>query len=351
MTVGVTVTCGWWPERTASVVRNLARASPDVMVIRSPFAPDPDLLAQARDGIEVIEAETDLCYRSPGCVCCAVRLDLVDVLAAANRRRRPPTHVIVEALPHDDPACIVQTVLAEHQIQRKVTLDAVVTVVDGPAFVPAVAAMTAGERPPDQAWPPPLRDALRLADRIVLTQTCYLSWRGANVAAWAALEANPRAGLDDLDGDGIDPAAVLGARAWALDRVPQRVRHPGRPGLLSIDLPGSLDHDRTEDWLERLHASHATRLLRFEAVLAIAGRNRRQLASGVRTTVHTSDGHPWRPDEPRTSSVRLVGDGLDHRELAAGLAACAVWVPMPSVNSTHRGHTFRTGHVAPRSRT
>lgn len=58
MTVGATVLCGPWIEGTAAVARHLALASTAATVVRSTFAPD------------------------------------------------------AEALPHDDPPCVAQTLLA-----------------------------------------------------------------------------------------------------------------------------------------------------------------------------------------------------------------------------------------------
>lgn len=104
MTVGVTVVCGRWIEGTAAVARHLALASTAATVVRS-----------------------------TGCVCCAVRPDIDDVVGALARRRVPPRHVVVEALPHDDPPCVAQTLLAEPGLRGRVALDALVVVLPGRA--------------------------------------------------------------------------------------------------------------------------------------------------------------------------------------------------------------------------
>jgi hypothetical protein len=110
VSVGVTVVRGPWIEGTAAVARHLALASTAATVGRSTFGPDAEALRS--EGVAVVEAEPELVHRTPGCVCCAVRLDIVDVVGTLGRRRVPPRHVVVEALPHDDPLCVAPTLLA-----------------------------------------------------------------------------------------------------------------------------------------------------------------------------------------------------------------------------------------------
>jgi G3E family GTPase len=322
VSIGVTVVCGPWFEGTAAIARRLAEASPTATVVRSAFAPEPDALGSI--GATVIEAEPELAYRTPGCACCAARLDVVDIVGTLARRRHPPPHVVIEALPHDDPIAIAQTLLAEPGVRDRVALDALVVVVHGPTLA---ATVMAGREP----WRGTYRDAVRVADRVVVGAVESLTWRGTNAAGWSARDANTLAGLT-LGEDHFHPAAVLDARAWTPERLPDRLRplprHTavgGRPaggrGHVELELAGVLDQDRVEGWLHDLHARAATRLLRFDAILSLAGRPARWLATGTRTALRSGDGEPW-GDHARTSRVRLIGDGLDRRELQAELAAC-----------------------------
>lgn len=325
--VPVTVVCDWWGDGPSVVVGRLAAAVPGLAVLRSSFSSGMNELAAT--GTEVVVVEAEVAYRAADCPCCAVRVDIVTALSVLARRRHPPRHIVVESLGDADAATIAQTLLDHPVLRSLVTLDGIVTVLDGPR----VAAATAGGGP---TWPTPAAlDQVLLADRIVVHGTDRLTERGLALAGWTARGVNPTAPIE-LDGGVVDATVLLGLRAWELARVPERLgrsrgvnhrpdRHPAgvttttRP--LVLDAVGALDAELVQGWMENLHYHAGRRLLRLDAALSFDGDERTWLATGVRTTLVAGRG-PAQPDGDRDNRIRLVGHDLDADGLAAGLAAC-----------------------------
>jgi G3E family GTPase len=65
-----------------------------------------------------------------GCICCAVRSDLIRILDGLMRRKDKFDAIIVETTGLADPAPVAQTFFMDANVGRKTKLDAVVTVAD-----------------------------------------------------------------------------------------------------------------------------------------------------------------------------------------------------------------------------
>jgi G3E family GTPase len=141
-----------------------------------------------------------------GCLCCAIRGDLVLTLADLLRRRddgtvTPFTRVVIETSGLADPAPILHAVMTDDQLAERLTLSGVVTTVD---------AVTGADTLTRQ------REAVKqvaVADRLILTKTDLVDEEPHSLLdRLSAL--NPSAPVLPARFGEIDPAGVFGETMW-----------------------------------------------------------------------------------------------------------------------------------------
>ncbi len=296
MTIPVTVLGGFLGAgKTTAINRLLADATERIGVLVNDFgaiAVDAALIA-ARDG--------DMISLANGCVCCALGPDLGDSLARITAGT-PPERIVIEASGVSDPWRIAQLV----RLQRGVTLDAVIVLVDSEAFPAQLA---------DRWLADTLARQIARADLIALTKGDLAGEAGQRATRDAIARLRP---------DATAFAAAAGALAGLLGMAPATP-----PSRFVADAP---DHPfRAWHWSDppvldaaRLHAVLAAlprSVLRAKGFLRIgpdAAPHVLQRA-GRRTALE-----PWSGDMPPTGLV-LIGtaDMPTIAELAARFALTA----------------------------
>jgi len=78
----------------------------------------------------VIGAEEELFEMNNGCICCTVRGDLIRILGTLMRRKDKFDYIMIETTGMADPGPVAQTFFVDDEMQDKLRLDGVVTVVD-----------------------------------------------------------------------------------------------------------------------------------------------------------------------------------------------------------------------------
>ncbi len=78
----------------------------------------------------VIGADEEVFEMNNGCICCTVRGDLIRILGNLMKRREKFDYVMVETTGMADPGPVAQTFFMDDEMQEKLELDAVVTLVD-----------------------------------------------------------------------------------------------------------------------------------------------------------------------------------------------------------------------------
>ncbi len=278
------------------------------------------------DHILVDKVEDDSSILLPsGCLCCAVRGDLVRALRDLLPRVQAGeiSRVVVETTGLADPAPIVQTLMGDVSVALRYRLDGIVTVVDA-----VHAAGQLGE----------YQEAVRqvaMADRIVLTKTDMVADSGALRARLHGL--NPGAPIVVADHGKIDPASVLDCglfdaegkigdvRRWLDDAAYAEAGDaPHTAGIHSF----CLTFDEPLHWqgvgtcLEMLIGTRGESLLRVKGILNLVGQARPVAIHGVQHVFH----EPvllerWPEGDPRTSRIVFITRDLDRATVEAGLRA------------------------------
>ncbi len=78
----------------------------------------------------VIGAEEEIFEMNNGCICGTVRGDLIRILANLMKRRDKFDYIMIETTGMADPGPVAQTFFVDDEMQSKLALDAIVTVVD-----------------------------------------------------------------------------------------------------------------------------------------------------------------------------------------------------------------------------
>src|SRR4051812_42840958 len=78
----------------------------------------------------VINAEEEIFEMNNGCVCCTVRGDLIRILGNLMKRRDRFDYILIETTGLADPGPVAQTFFVDDEMQQKLALDGIVTVID-----------------------------------------------------------------------------------------------------------------------------------------------------------------------------------------------------------------------------
>ena len=272
-----------------------------------------------------------------GCICCTVADDFAPAIEYLLSRPQKPEHIIIETSGLALPKPLVKA-FDWPSIRSRLTVDGVVTVVDGAAVAAgrfaddpaAVAAQRQSDPALDHDNPleEVFEDQLLCADMIVLNKTDLMS--DAECAAIRAqiAAALPRAVKIVATSEGrVDPEVLLGLEAAAEDDVHARKSHH--------DDEEEHDHDEFETFVldvapladpERFVAKLAAiaerhDVLRMKGFFAVVDKPMRLLVQGVLKRFRQHFDRAWRPGEVRAGRLVVIGEaGLDRAAITAAVA-------------------------------
>ncbi len=301
-------------------------------------------------GIENCRDE-DVMELSNGCICCTVAEDFVPTLEKLLGRADPPDHIVIETSGLALPQPLVRA-FNWPEISTRVTVDGVVTVVDGKAVdegrfahdVAAVDAQRAADANLDHETPLSelFDDQIACADMIVVNKSDLLGEAGAAALA-ARLKAEARDGVQVVRATmGALPLDVLLGRGMAAEtdiaaRHEVHHHHHHDDGLDDGDHDSDHhhdhhDHDDFDSFVVSFGevadpAAYAGRLaevirahdiLRLKGFAAVAGKPLRLSVQAVGPRVDT---YFDRPAERRETRLVVIGQaGMDRQAIETALA-------------------------------
>ena len=299
-------------------------------------------------------AADDIVELSNGCICCTVADDFIPTMEALLARDPKPDHIVIETSGLALPQPLVRA-FNWPGLSTRVTVDAVVTVVDGVAVtegrfahnVAAVDAQRAADDGLDHETPLSelFEDQIACADMIVINKTDLMDPKAASDLS-DRLKSEARPGVqvvrtamgelpvDVLLGQGIGAEADLEAR--------HEVHHHHHHDDEDDDHPDDDHHDHGHDEFESFvvqrdeitdPAAFATQLaqvirthdiLRLKGFASVAGKPMRLLVQGVGRRFDHHFDRRWRDGEsPRTQLV-FIGEDLDEAALREVLEGAAL---------------------------
>lgn len=320
--LSVTIVAGRWGAGKSTVIdRTLGAAGPAPVVVCGGFGHD-------HGAAETVPTEAEVLHATKGCDCCALRNDLIELVADLLDRRTPPSHVLIEAPGGTDLATVAQTFLRDPVLRRRCAIRGLVTVVDG------LAAGTALRSQDDLGLDAVDADGLAMSDLAVVNRLDRLVPPVADRTGWHLWSTvgsgqlqidRPRRGSDPLPKRVLGTAGFDAARQAArLERSPADATLDGRTDAplqrVRLHQPGELHRGRLDDWIGELQSALGSGLLRWTARLPVRGQRSDWLAQGVRTSVIVEDAPPR--EAAAAASVELIGRWGPEHDLAEGLARC-----------------------------
>jgi cobalamin biosynthesis protein CobW len=289
-------------------------------------------------------AEDDVIELSNGCICCTVADDFVPTMKRLLDRALPPDHIIIETSGLALPQPLVRA-FNWPEIRTRVTVDGVITVVDGPAtrdgrFAHDEAAVDA-QRAADGSigHETPLgelfEDQLACADMVVVSKTDRMS--GAEVdTLLGGLAGRARAGVHFVRSgtEGLAAEVLLGLGIGAEDDLDSRheVHHHHH------DDDGDNEHEHGHDEFETFAltfgeiadtTAYARRLaevirthgiLRLKGFAAVAGKPMRLVVQAVGPRIETYFDRPFGAEVRATRLVVIGEAGLNRGAIEAAIA-------------------------------
>ena len=260
----------------------------------------------------IASSDETLIQLTTGCLCCAVRTDLVDTLLDLDARRRRGeigfARVLIETSGIADPAPILHALMTDAALAEAFTLGSVITLVDAELGEATLAAH------------PEARRQVALADRLVLTKTDRAAASAALLATLAALNPAIAPQSGPASWHGVDPASLwhTATRPPPAAQAPYAVHTSGIASTVVL---------RTEPvpalaltlLIQALAEHCGARLLRLKGLVDIAELpGQPALIHGVQ---HVFAAPVWLdawPSSDRHTRIVLIGQGIP-RHFAARL--------------------------------
>lgn len=286
-------------------------------------------------GIETC-SEDRIVELSNGCICCTVADDFVPALENLLALDDPPQHILIETSGLALPKPLVQA-FKWPAIASRVTVDGVVTVVDGAA----VAAGRFADDPEtlklqrsdaslehDNPLEEVYEDQLLCADLIILNKADLLSAAECKRVTEEIKAAIPRTvKVVASEGARLDPTVLLGLNAEAENDLSQRPSHHDNEAehdhddfeSFIVDIPTAV---APADILGRIESATAAHdILRIKGFAEIEGKPMRLLIQGVGARLQHQFDRAWRPNESRQGRIVVIGQkGLDRDAIARQIA-------------------------------
>ncbi|WP_322891961.1 MULTISPECIES: cobalamin biosynthesis protein CobW [unclassified Yoonia] len=300
---------------------------------------------------EEVCAKDDIVELSNGCICCTVADDFIPTMEALLARNPAPDHIVIETSGLALPQPLVRA-FNWPGISTRVTVDGVVTVVDGRAVqdgqfahnIAAVDAQRAADDNLDHETPLSelFEDQIACADMIVVNKTDLLTAEEADSLA-AQLRTDSRDGVqvvktsmgalpvDVLLGQGIGAETDLESR----HEIHHHHHHDDDEDDHDDDHHHDHGHDEFESFIViRDEVTDATafatqvsatikanNILRLKGFVAVAGKPMRMTLQAVGPRVDTYYDQPF-GDAPRQTRLVVIGEaGLDQSAITAALQA------------------------------
>ena len=271
-----------------------------------------------------------------GCICCTVADDFVPTLEKLLALTPRPEHIVIETSGLALPKPLVKA-FSWPEIRSRVTVDGVVTVVDGPAVAAGlfaadpvkVAAQRAADASIDHDNPleEVYEDQLLCADLVVLNKTDAMqSGDIERVSGDIRNELPPRVKLVPARQGHLPVDVLLGISAAAEADLASRPSHHDNEAehdhddfdTFVVEVPETADASaivtRAEEAAERFD------ILRLKGFLAVAGKPARLLVQGVGSRFEQRFDRAWRPDEQRLGRLVVIGEkGIDRAGITRAL--------------------------------
>ena len=288
------------------------------------------------DHLLVRNVDENILRTSTGCLCCAMRGDMIGTLRdlyARRQKRMVPRfkRMLIETTGLADPAPILHTLMKDPLIATRFRLDGVIAMVD------AVNGSLQLEHQPESV------KQAAMADRLLISKTDLADAQATQALRVRLQRLNPGARVFTVLHGEIDPSVLLDCGlynpqaktpdviAWLgaeahydpQRHAPHDLHHDNGIRSFCLTFDASIAWPQFADAFQALIDAHGERVLRFKGLLDIAGEAAPIVVHGVQHLFHPPVALPAWPDADRRSRLVVITRGLDLQTLLNALAPLA----------------------------
>jgi len=326
-------------KRIAVIVNEFGELDIDANLLRScPLDCDDEAVASeaAEDGIYEL---------ANGCICCTVEEEFLPVMQQLIARRADIDHILIETSGLALPKPLVQA-FNWPEIKQHCTVDAVITVIDGPAvaagrYANDVEQVEAQRRADDSLDHDPslrelLDDQLSAADLVIVSKNDLLSdAERERVQATIAARVPAAVKTAYVSHGDTELDVLLGIEAAAEERIDAIRNHHDHHHahgehhdhahdhfdsfVLSM---GEVDANQLTATLRELLDKH--NIYRIKGFAALPGKPMRQVVQAVGRRIDLHFDRLWQAGEARLTQLVFIGKHIDEAEFSAALQATVV---------------------------
>lgn len=268
--------------------------------------------------------EEDIVELANGCICCTVADDFLPTIQQLLDREDKPDHIIVETSGLALPKPLVKA-FGWPEVRTQVTVDGVVTVIDGPAYQDGLfaadpaAVQEQREQDENLDHDSPLEelfeDQINCADMIIFNKADLLDDASINAATSSLKERiKPSVKMIRTSHGQIDARVLLGLEAAAEDDLDARPSVHDEADDHEHDDFDSFVLEMTEidspaDLISKLETAIAAEgILRIKGFVAVAGKEMRLVLQGVGNRIQHYFDRDWAEGETRATRLVIIGE-------------------------------------------
>ena len=256
------------------------------------------------DGLLVEQADWGFVELMDGCVCCTVLGDLSEALAGLLQASGgPPDRIVIEASGLASPGPVVRTLTAVSELRERLRVAGVVTVLHAKHALRQLESRAEA------------RDQLGSADRLVVGHVDQVDGDSLEVLLTQLQSVRPDAEVVCAERGAVDPEWLLGERQIVEPPVAHDHQHSEGVVTIALTAEEALDLHALKIWLQFLASRRAQQLWRIKGVFRVAGVDHAVAVHGIHEWLEFG---PLERPAPSTSSIVLIGEGLDPEELRRG---------------------------------
>lgn len=328
-------------KRIAVIVNEFGEQDIDSSLLRS--------CALDCDDAQPVAVDGGIYELANGCICCTVEEEFLPVMKQLVARRDDIDHILIETSGLALPKPLVQA-FNWPEVRQHCTVDAIITVVDGPAvaagrYASDVAKVEA-QRQADESLDhdPSLRelldDQLSAADLVLVSKSDLLEpdeRKRVEALVQARVSASVRSLFIDQtlasERDALEALMGIGAASEegidAIDNHHDRHHADGAHHDHAHDhfdscviRLGEVDGAALAQRLQQLLKTYP--IYRAKGFAALPGKPMRQVIQAVGERLDCYFDRLWAPNEPRGTQIVVIGKGLDSDALREALAATEI---------------------------